>query len=249
MADTSIFSSPPLMQENLEAVGEMTNYQDWIYSCIAPHIGAEVLEAGCGNGNLTKLIMHSSTLRHYVGVDHNKALCEELRNQLYIGANERQDVSWDIVNLDLEDSQLLSLGVDNFDTIVCLNVLEHIKDDDLLLRKFHPLLVPGGKLILFVPAFQWLYGNIDTIVHHFRRYRRTALMLQIQKAGFRIAETRYINALGMLAWIWHSKILRLAVHRRSEMRTWDRFVPALRWFEERLPIPFGLSLFFVAIKD
>ena len=237
------FTTPPLMTENLAAVSRMSNYCRWIFDMVSPHLGTDLLEAGCGNGNLTRWLLSSPAVQRLVGVDHAPALCDQLRERL-----KTSPKNWTVLNFDLQDERLLELSNEPFDAIVCLNVLEHIDRDVELLERFHRLLKPGGRLILLVPAFPWLYGSIDREVHHLRRYRRKDLVKKIIAADLSVHQMRYFNLGGIPAWIWHGKILQLKIHREGDMRFWDRLVPCLQRFEKTIPVPAGLSLFAVAVK-
>jgi 2-polyprenyl-3-methyl-5-hydroxy-6-metoxy-1,4-benzoquinol methylase len=232
----------PGMQGNLHAVGQMINYRRWIYETIAPHLGFEILEAGCGNGNLTSLILQKPGLRRYVGVDHSSDLCQQLRELI----KDVKEPRCDVIATALEDERFTALEKTPFDTIICLNVLEHIEEDGKMLSVFRRLLKPGGKVVLLVPAFQWLYGTIDKIIHHHRRYSKKDLLQKITNANLSPVVTRYFNPFGIPAWVWHGKILKLSVHRETEMKAWDKYVPCLKLLENLNPFPIGLSLFAVA---
>lgn len=232
------------MNDNLDAIRSMTNYCQWINDLVSPFVGNRLLEAGCGNGNLTEWILSRNQIMKYVGIDHSPELCSELRAQL----SSRRELDWTVKTMDLQSEELLALGAESFDTIVCLNVLEHIPNDGDLLKTFRTLLSPGGKLVLLVPAFQSLYGTIDAAVHHVRRYAKKDLKKKLEDAGFKIVTVNFFNVLGIFAWLWHGKILRLKVHNKTEMVSWDKVVPLLKAIENTIPIPFGLSLFCVAEK-
>lgn len=94
-----------------------------------------------------------------------------------------------------------------YDGIVSVNVLEHIEDDRGTLRELHAKLKPGGVLSLYLPAFQALYGHMDKLVHHYRRYDRSDLVAKVKEAGFEVEEVFNVDAAGFLAF-WIYKILR-----------------------------------------
>jgi len=86
-----------------------------------------------------------------------------------------------------------------YDGIVSVNVLEHIEDDRAILRDLYAKLKPGGILNLYLPAGQILYGHLDALVHHYRRYDRKDLVEKVKSAGFHIDEVMNVDALGWLA--------------------------------------------------
>ncbi len=94
-----------------------------------------------------------------------------------------------------------------YDGIVSVNVLEHIENDRGTLRELYAKLKPGGVLNLYLPAAQILYGHLDALVHHFRRYDRAELISKVKEAGFEVEEVFNVDALGFVAF-WIYKILK-----------------------------------------
>ena len=83
----------------------------------------------------------------------------------------------------------------SFDLICLFDVLEHIEDDTDALKRVHQLLKPGGRTVVTVPAYQWLYGAHDRAHHHFRRYTARELYFKARDAGLRVGRSGYFNAL------------------------------------------------------
>jgi SAM-dependent methyltransferase len=131
-----------------------------------------------------------------------------------------------------------------------VNVLEHIDDDLEILQHLHTLLRPGGRVLIFVPALPWLYGSLDALVHHVRRYTRTELRERMQEAGFTIDTLTYFDVLGTLPWFFAGRVFRRQQFDQAGAELYDRFgVPVTRFFERRLSPPFGKSLLCVAHKS
>jgi hypothetical protein len=107
--------------------------------------------------------------------------------------------------------------------------------------------VPGGRLVLLVPAHQWLYGAIDRAIHHFRRYERPVLVARMEEAGFRVEHTAFFNRLGILGWYANSVLMRRTRVPGFQLRLQNLLVPVLR-AESRLGLPFGMSLVAVGRK-
>ncbi len=129
------------------------------------------------------------------------------------------------------------------------NVLEHIKDDRACLREMYEALVPGGRLGLYLPARQELYGSLDDAVGHYRRYGRTELRTKVQEAGFRLLVCQYRNAAGILPWLWTGRIARKSSIGGGSVRLYDQVIfPVTRWVEDRVPLPYGLNLLLIAEK-
>ncbi len=135
-----------------------------------------------------------------------------------------------------------------FDTIVCVNVLEHIKDDEKALANMFRLLSPKGNLLLFVPALSQLYGALDKQLGHFRRYTKNMLSKKILKAGFQIKKISYSNFFGIFGWYLNSRILKRKRFSILQPLIFDKFVPLISRTESLLELPIGMSLFLVAEK-
>jgi hypothetical protein len=122
-------------------------------------------------------------------------------------------------------------------------VLEHVEDDLRALQFMREALVPGGRTIILVPAFQFLYGTVDRAIEHYRRYTRKTLLPPMRAAGFEIEAAFYMNVVGMAGWFWNNRIRRTREENPAQIAVFDRFVaPWAERIERALPPPFGLSL-------
>jgi len=127
--------------------------------------------------------------------------------------------------------------------------LEHIEDHRSALRGMASVLVPGGAIVLLVPAFQSLYGPIDRNLSHRRRYSRTSLAGLAQGAGLRVEKLHYVNAAGFFGWWINAHIFRRAAQSERQIRIFDRcIVPWMSRLEAVVPPGFGQSLFAVLRK-
>jgi SAM-dependent methyltransferase len=226
-------------RETLDDLSAAVHYNAWINQMLRPHLGSRILEIGCGTGNLTGFFAkHGQVL----AVDTHPGYLVEARKRLKGARN----VSFQKVNL---DHQLPSLKRFGADTIVCVNVLEHLEKDHKVLVQCRDLLKPGGKLLLFVPALQSLFGSMDESYGHFRRYSRFELGQKVSKAGFQVEYCRYLNLLGILGWWLNGKILRRKIVPKGQMMLYDRVVWFTSKIERFLPKPIGLSLFCVGQKN
>jgi hypothetical protein len=136
-----------------------------------------------------------------------------------------------------------------FGSSVMINVLEHIPDDQGVLREIAERLESGRCLVIWVPAFQLLYSPFDTKLGHVRRYRKHQLEGDVRGAGYEVVESRYVNMPGWFSWLLLVRILRREPTSPTTVRIFDRYiVPVVRWVEDRVRIPFGQSVFLVARK-
>ena len=135
----------------------------------------------------------------------------------------------------------------HIDTIVCLNVLEHIEDDAGTLRDFARVLPSGGHLALLVPALPALYGSLDEALRHYRRYEKDALRRLVAEAGFAVEKVRYLNRPGVFGWWLNSRVFRRRVLPRQQLGAFRWLMPLLRAEEDAEP-SFGMSLLVLARK-
>ena len=133
------------------------------------------------------------------------------------------------------------LAAERLDSVVCLNVLEHIEDDGAALSAMHQLLQPGGRLVLLVPALRALHGTLDEALGHFRRYVPAELSTKLRAAGFRVRHLEYFNLAGIPGWWLAGRVLRRRLIPSGALRWYDALVPLFR-LERLLPWRVGQSL-------
>jgi SAM-dependent methyltransferase len=206
-------------------------YNAWLWDKVEPFVGGRVLEVGAGIGNMTQRICAQTDV---VATETNPEYLKVLRSSFE--GHSRVQVN----ELDLSRDLPAEVG-SGFDTILCLNVLEHIEDDIAALRRMYDVLVPGGRLILIVPAFNSLYGEIDRGVGHFRRYDRTDIVARLEQAGFAVDHASVFNLIGALGWYVNSRLLKRNTVPGVQSRLYDKLVPVFR-LEERFEPSVGLSL-------
>ena len=117
------------------------------------------------------------------------------------------------------------------------------------LRSLGQLVGPDGHVIVFVPAFEVAMSDFDREVGHVRRYTRRSLTTTFEAAGLELDTIRYVNSLGLVAWIVGMRLLRRRPEAGDALRRWDSLViPRLQRLEQRREPPFGQSLFAVGRK-
>jgi len=215
------------------------SYNEWIASRFRPFAGERLLDAGSALGNVTRFFLDRELV---IGLDVTEEFTREISARFADHQNFRTVVH------DLGDPFPPELRAEEIDTVLCVNVLEHVEDHEGALRNMHELLVPGGRLLLLVPALPSLFGTLDEADHHFRRYTRASLAAAVSGAGFAIERIAYTNPVGMLGWFVNGKILRRRLVPRGHYRLYNRLVPVLGAIERVLPPPLGLSLICIARK-
>src|SRR5262249_51164378 len=136
-------------------------------------------------------------------------------------------------NVEVLQADVGALGAEHraFDSVVLVNVLEHIDEDVLALEELRAVLRPGGRICVFVPAFEGLSSDSDRRIGHRRRYRRSQLVTAFDRAGLRIVEARYVNTVGALAWWLTARQMGRVPTQRWPVQIYDRFVPTIRKVE------------------
>ena len=214
-------------------------YHRWIFEKIKPHLGKDILEVGCGIGNLTELLL---TQGKVVAADVNGAYLQTVENKFRGHPNLKGVLLWDI-------RQAPPKNFDTpIDTIVCSNVLEHIEDDDEVLKSLYHLLSAGGRLIILVPALKALYNVFDRELGHFRRYSRSELCQKLTRNGFRICCLKYFNFFGILGWFVNGTLLRRRRLPARQVGVFNKMVPFFIWIEKLIPTLIGQSLIVVGEK-
>ena len=206
-------------------------YNRWMFERLHRWIGRSVLEIGSGIGNLSAFLVDRERL---VLTDTREEYLSRLRQRFA----DRPNVS--VARLYLPDDDRAVAG-QRFDTVICLNVLEHVDDDISALHAIRRLLGPGGRLVLLVPALQALYGTIDRALGHHRRYNRGGLADLLGATGFKLAHIEYFNLAGIPGWWWAGRVLRRDTIPGGSLKLYDALVPLFR-LERFIPWRVGQSL-------
>jgi SAM-dependent methyltransferase len=218
----------------LEVFADTPRLNRWLYSKLQPDVRGEVLEIGSGIGNLSRLIVDDA--ERVIVSDMELHYIDELRR--IFATNDRVDV----VRYDLDASPPAEITARPFDTIVAVNVVEHIADDHAAVATLSGLLSPGGKLVVWVPACPFAYGSLDRALGHYRRYTPATLADLLLGAGLRPGVPRYMNFFGLLGWALSSRVLRRERLSAQQIALFERLVPLFR-LEDRIRLPVGLGLY------
>jgi SAM-dependent methyltransferase len=224
------------LHATLRRMAALDRYNAFLFEQIKPSVGQRVLEVGAGTGNLTQFLRDRDVV---VATDVDPDYVELLRRRFENSSNV------DVTTFDLAAPIPPDLGEQRFDTIICLNVLEHIADDRGALTRLRELLQPGGRLLLLVPAHRQLYGTIDEAIGHHRRYERQDLVRLLGECGLEVESDIHVNATSIPGWLLNGRILRRRSVPGMQARIANRLVPIYR-LERKLNLPFGLSVIAVA---
>jgi SAM-dependent methyltransferase len=222
----------------LQHIEKMDRFNGWMSEVILPYVQGSVLEVGCGIGNISQYLLAAG--HPVVGVDLSPAYvryaCDRLR-----GKGDFQGFVVDITG-DIP----ASIAAQQFDTVVMLNVLEHIEDENLSLRTILRLCRPGGRLVCLVPAYPWLYGSLDAHLGHHRRYSQRMLKHAVLRAGFQPEQCFHFNAAGIPGWWVNGRVVRAKSLPENQLALYDRLVPLFRAVDHMIAGLFGQSLIIVA---
>jgi len=222
----------PVGIETLERLAAAApRYNAWLIERVLPWVGRRVLEIGAGVGTMSAFLADRERV---VLSDTNAGYLERLRARFAGHPHIRVET----LRLPATDGDLQA---ERLDTIICLNVLEHVRDDELSLATMFQLLQPGGRLVLLVPSLPAIYGTLDRALGHFRRYTRAELRRKYAVAGFRMRHLEYFNMAGIPGWWFTGRVLRRELIPTGSLRWYDALVPLFR-LERFLPWRLGQSL-------
>lgn len=224
----------------LRRMANLAGYNAWLHKMYEPYLGKRVLEVGSGVGNQTRFLLDRERI---IASDIEPHYQMELRARF----GGRAGVRVATFSFPLSEVERSDALAERLDTVICLNVLEHIEDDAAAVRDFASVLAPGGHLVLLVPAMPSLYGTLDVHLNHFRRYEPAGLRKLVSDAGFEVETLRYLNRPGVLGWWLNSRVLRRKILPRQQARAFRLLLPLLR-LEERSAPSFGMSLLVLAQK-
>ena len=218
----------------LERMAAAPRFNRWMFERLRPWVGRRVLEIGAGIGNMSAFLVDEAGVDRLVLTDTEPYYLGRLRER-FAG---RPQVAVTELRLPGRDPRL---AAERLDTVVCLNVLEHIEQDGAALRAMHDLLQPAGRLLLLVPSLRALYGSLDEALGHFRRYVPDELQAKLQVAGFRVRHLEYFNLAGVPGWWLTGRVLRRRLIPAGALRWYEALVPLFR-LERFLPWRIGQSL-------
>jgi len=220
--------------DNLEVMAEAENYNRFLLGLVTRHLkpGMRVADFGAGTGTFALPLNRQGV--DIVAIEPDAALHARLRQA---GVKAQRDAAT------LADASL--------DFIYTFNVLEHIADDGAAVRTLSGKLKPDGRLLIYVPAFQLLFTQMDHKVGHLRRYRRGGLRALVRGAGLAVDDVRYVDSLGFFATLAY-RVLKSngdgSIDRRA-LRLYDRLIfPLSRTLDRLLSRSLGKNLLLLATK-
>lgn len=228
-------NQPQYFGRDLEAMASATNYHRWILSEFAPYLGASVAEVGAGTGSFSSMVLERDirTLKAFEPSQNMYPLLKEA-----LSKDARAEAINDYFGKPSSGGQ--------FDSVLYVNVLEHIEDDAGELARARDALGPTGHLLIFVPALPWLFSELDKSVGHFRRYLKKDLIQLVERSGFCVLKARYFDVAGVLPWYVNFVLLKNNIGGGG-VALYDKLVvPAMRVVEGLKAPPIGKNVLLVA---
>ena len=224
----------------LDALEQAPRFNAWMYERVRPFLGRRVAELGVGRGNLSKFIRrHESVLLTDYRTDYLEELREKWRHHPHL----------QIGKLDLTSAadyeQLRAFAPES---IVFLNVLEHLEDDRAVLANLFEVAPPGSRLVVLVPYNSRLFSDFDRALGHFRRYNRGELEGRMRAAGFTIETQFFFNKVGVIAWYLANTLGGQGSLKPWQLKLYNLFTPLFRLLDKVLPMS-GLSTVVVGRKS
>ncbi len=236
-------SIPPLLDKRsgaeLDALTLAHNYYRSILTHFAPYVGKRTVEVGAGIGTFSDFLLKYTEVSELTLVEPADDLFQVLKNR-FPGETHVK-----VVHAHVEDLP----GSLAADSVVLVNVLEHVEDERALLQAIHKILRPEGALLVVVPALPRLFGTLDESFGHYRRYTKPALGESVLRAGLQLVRLRYFNFPGVATWFLAGRVLKRRTLHPQDIRLYERWVvPWISRLERRWEPPIGQSLIAIAIK-
>ena len=233
----SLSNAPQYFGKDLEAMSFAKNYYKWILAEFFPYLGSSVAEVGAGVGNFSTLVLETN-INSLVAFEPSRNMYPLLQKVL------SKDKRAEIINDYFCPRKYRKF----FDSILYVNVLEHIEDDAAELANARDALNPMGHLLIFVPAIPGLYSDIDRQIGHFRRYMKKDLVELTRRSGFSVVKAQYFDVAGIIPWYINFVLLKNPISG-SSVSLYDRIViPVMRVMEGLVPPPIGKNVLLVARK-
>ena len=223
-----------VQSEVLEGLATAVNHRHWFVELAQPYLGDNPIEIGSGLGDYA--VEWARETRRFTATEADPDRLIRLKERLA-----------GIPNIEVRQMLLPTAEEGEYTAAVSYNVLEHIEDDQAALTSMRHLVLPGGAVIIVVPAFPFAMSPVDIATGHVRRYTIRSLREVMTRAGLRVERIDYANALGLIGYYMATSVFRMAPKEGRMVKVYDKMVvPATKAMERRVRPPFGQSVFAVA---
>jgi len=224
--------------EELDLFQHAQNWKRYYADMLRPYVNGRVLDAGCGMGVNAEYLLNEK-VSSYTFLEPDGALLDQVLSHVTSAA---------LKNAERFHGTTSDIADRRFDTILYLDVIEHIEDSTSEVRRAYDLLEPGGHLLIVVPAFNFLFSPFDKAIGHYRRYDKVILKDELPKELERV-HTRYLDSLGMLMSLGNKLFLKQSEPTLKQVLFWDRHVVPLSKIADKVFFHgFGRSLLSISRK-
>lgn len=231
-------------KETLDVISEADQFNHWMFQTIYPFSKGKILEIGSGLGNISTFFLDNEN--EIMLTDLREEYCDNLREKFGRKTNLLGVDQLDLINHNFDMVYKKHLGI--YDTVFALNVIEHIKNDQLAISNCKKLLKKGGHLIILVPSYQNLYNKFDEELGHFRRYTQTSLSGLFLNNNLTIIHKQYFNLMGIAGWYLSGNLLNKESIPSQQMKIYNKLVPAWKVLDRLVKNKIGLSTIVVGKK-
>lgn len=231
-------------KSTLDVIGEADQFNKWMFETILPFSKGKILEVGSGLGNISTFFLEN----------RNEILLTDLRTEYCTLLEDKFSSKSNLIGV--EQLNLIHPDFDNFyydhlekyDTVFALNVIEHIKDDNLAISNCKKLLKNNGHLIILVPSYQRLFNRFDKELGHFQRYTQNSLQQLFMNNHFSIVHKQYFNLIGIVGWYISGSLMKKDSIPSKQMKVYDKLVPIWQVLDKLFKNKIGLSTIIIGRK-
>ena len=210
--------------QTLERFARATHFNEWLFNTISPWCKSPVLEVGSGIGNISSFFLQKEI--SLTASDLRDEYCNILHEKFGKNPHLQGIKSINLTEKNF-DTRYASMA-EQFNTVVALNVIEHIEDDRLAVANCKKLLAPGGTLVVLVPAYKTLYNLFDVELGHFVRYTSKTLQELLKDGGFNVIHQQYFNAAGIAGWMINGRLFKTKILPRRQLELFDKLIPIMK---------------------
>lgn len=236
--------SDPTGLQTLERFEKARNFNRWLYDTIAPWCKGHILETGSGIGNISTFFLQQQF----------QLTVSDLRSEYLVLLQQKfghYPNLAGIVSIDLVDPVFdtrYAAHLQQYDTIVALNVIEHIENAPQAIQNCKKLLRTGGNLVILVPAYRFLYNPFDEELGHYTRYTARSLRQLLQSQHLGVIHQQYFNVAGIPGWFFNGTVLRKRLIPDTQLQLFNKLIPVIRLADTITFHSIGLSVIGIARK-
>jgi 16S rRNA A1518/A1519 N6-dimethyltransferase RsmA/KsgA/DIM1 with predicted DNA glycosylase/AP lyase activity len=226
--------------KDLEDLKAARNYYKWIISIFKPYLGETIAEIGAGSGNFTSFLSKEKI---------KSIFAFEPSDNMYPLLSDKFKKDNRVTTINTYFKEKYQEFLNFFDSLLYVNVLEHIEEDKKQLSYAYKTIKQNGYILIFAPALSFLYSEFDRRIGHFRRYCKTGLINIVRENGFSIENIRYFDLAGIIPWYISFVLLKKVTTNKANISLYDKLVvPPMRLLETLIPAPTGKNLLLIGKK-